>query len=47
MDGNTTTKSGWDFAHYKYDLDKGLENVMPKSWEGHQRIRNYEMFIKE
>lgn len=39
------SQSGFDMTEYEYELDKGLENVMPDDWDGHQRIRNWEMFM--
>lgn len=29
---------------FEYELDTAIASVMPESWDGHQRIRNYEMF---
>lgn len=35
----------FDMDQHNYELDKNIADVMPKSWDGHQRISNYEMFM--
>ncbi|UBF23256.1 hypothetical protein M1M34_gp077 [Haloarcula tailed virus 2] len=33
---------GHDEDRYSYELDKVMASVMPRDWEGHDRIEEYE-----
>jgi hypothetical protein len=41
-----SSDTGRDPIEREYEYDKIIEPVMPNDWEGHQRIKNYEMFME-
>lgn len=45
MEADTT--EGWSAAQYKYEIDKGMAQVMPDYWDGHARVTIWESDVPD